>query len=121
MQALHPAAELPLICHSIDAALTLDPNQIIIAALAEHTEAIRQVLRRQGMRVCNATTVGKSIYLDFILHQHAQFAAHAYLGVLFRWFRQRTPTLHLHWTSWALYGQAMTPSHIMRMYIDPAP
>lgn len=42
LQALHPVADMPLINHNIEAALKVNPKQIIIVADAQHMEAIRQ-------------------------------------------------------------------------------
>ena len=43
LQALHPVADMPVINHNIEAALKVNPKQIIIVADAQHMEAIRQV------------------------------------------------------------------------------
>ena len=43
LQALHTMAELPIINHSVNAALTLNPSQIIITAGQEQIEAVQQV------------------------------------------------------------------------------
>lgn len=43
LQALHHLAEVPLVVQSVDAALSLQPSQIIVTAAAQHIEAIEQV------------------------------------------------------------------------------